>query len=479
MFAALIGHPGGYYATVSGGEPGNRYNAEVLVSPPNILRSLDIGNIGGLMALLWDNFWNMGESDPDVFTNLDFDNIPLDFNLLTSELPSYNYRSDYVFPATRNILHVNNRYALQTLGYLQIKAAKASDNALNVIRPTIVNGVPSYEFVNYGNYENILPQTTLYRPIILSEERYDELEIPLGHLVVKTESIEFLDVDGVNYTEGVNAYDLNIFEQLSPYQAKLPLDGIEFSYPIQSVSVDIVKDHTSKGHTYIARDVLINETSYNSEFGNLYFTNSIEDLIGIKAYLPSITVDDDTSIYYNVHIYFDRFLPDTDDERSRIALAQSTQYAVMDYFNQYTYAEVSANMISEIAYTETLTFWSTLISAPLIYFGSLGVANTVGKHANEEGARRIGEMVTRIKGQFVSNVLKAPIMEIFDEIIKDSFLESIGEVAASYAGWSEDAGFLLGTLLTSARELGGALGKIVLGGDKNMKNKKQVMLKPL
>jgi hypothetical protein len=142
----------------------------------------------------------------------------------------------------------------------------------------------------------------------------------------------------------------------------------------------------------------------------------------------------------------------------------------MDYFNQYTYAEVSANMISEIAYTETLTFWSTLISAPLIYFGSLGVANTVGKHANEEGARRIGEMVTRIKGQFVSNVLKAPIMEIFDEIIKDSFLESIGEVAASYAGWSEDAGFLLGTLLTSARELGGALGKIVLGGDKNMKN---------
>jgi len=38
MFAALIGHPGGYYSTVSGGELGDTYTAEVLVSPPNINR---------------------------------------------------------------------------------------------------------------------------------------------------------------------------------------------------------------------------------------------------------------------------------------------------------------------------------------------------------------------------------------------------------------------------------------------------------
>ena len=48
----------------------------------------------------------------------------------------------------------------------------------------------------------------------------------------------------------------------------------------------------------------------------------------------------------------------------------------MDYFNQYTYAEVTANMISEIAYTETLSFWSTLISAPLVFLGSWSIKGT-------------------------------------------------------------------------------------------------------
>jgi len=61
------------------------------------------------------------------------------------------------------------------------------------------------------------------------------------------------------------------------------------------------------------------------------------------------------------------FVPDTTEETNRLALTQATHHAVMDYFNQYTYTEVTANMISEIAYTETLTFWSTIISSIAIY----------------------------------------------------------------------------------------------------------------
>ena len=67
------------------------------------------------------------------------------------------------------------------------------------------------------------------------------------------------------------------------------------------------------------------------------------------------------TIFYKVNIIFDRFVPDTSDETSRLALAQATSYTIMDYFNQYTYAEISANMITEITYTETLTFWSTFV----------------------------------------------------------------------------------------------------------------------
>jgi hypothetical protein len=241
-----------------------------------------------------------------------------------------------------------------------MKVASASENQLSAIRPTIIDGVPSYEFINYNDFEGVLPQTALYQPVILSEERYNELEIPLGHLVVKTQSKEFLDIDGASYTEGVNAYDLNILEQLTSYKAKVPLDGIEFCYPVRRVSVDIIKYHPSTGKTYIAQEIRINETSYNAELGNLYFTDSVENLVGIQTYLPRIRLQSDTSIYYNINIYFDRFSRDTTKDTSRLALAQASQYAVMDYFNQYTYAEVNGNMISEIAYTETLTFWSTL-----------------------------------------------------------------------------------------------------------------------
>ena len=69
----------------------------------------------------------------------------------------------------------------------------------------------------------------------------------------------------------------------------------------------------------------------------------------------------DFLINYKIHIYFDIFIPDTMEETHNLELAQATQHAVMDYFNQYTYAEVTAHMISEIAYTETITFWSTVV----------------------------------------------------------------------------------------------------------------------
>ena len=66
MVAALAGHPGGYYISVSGGEPGNMYTGEVLVSPPNYARMT--GAFNGFLDLLWENFLHMGDSNPDSFT---------------------------------------------------------------------------------------------------------------------------------------------------------------------------------------------------------------------------------------------------------------------------------------------------------------------------------------------------------------------------------------------------------------------------
>ncbi len=57
------GHPGAYYTTVMGGEPGNMFTGEIMVSPPN-----SVGSIKSLMSLynlLQDTGISSGAEGPD------------------------------------------------------------------------------------------------------------------------------------------------------------------------------------------------------------------------------------------------------------------------------------------------------------------------------------------------------------------------------------------------------------------------------
>jgi hypothetical protein len=450
MAAALIGHPGGYYTTVSGGEPGNQYTGQLLVSPPSPARSLN--TFGGLLELLWENLLNMGESDPDSFYALDFDDMNLDYFLLASELPSYNYRSNYAFPNTDGDFNDYNAYAKNTLGYLERKVKIASDNEFNAIRATCVNGRPQYEFINRVDYEKVLPQSGLYSPIVLSEERYNQLEPKLGHLIIQVQCKDYSN------TKGVNAYEMSSVELKAGYKAKVTLNDDEFEYPISYISLDVVK-----GSGYYAQDFIINESYYMIDQGNLYFTKSLEEIISesekysdFANALNSGLVD--SVIYYKVHIYFDIFVPDTTEETHQLALAQATQHAVMDYFNQYTYAEVTAHMISEIAYTETITFWSTIISSAAIYFGSWAVMGTE-KFMAQAGVHSVAALV----GQGSVKMITSAIQETFEEIIRDGFIEALIENFVDIVGWDEELGFWLSSLATSYREVKGALGQLALG----------------
>jgi len=181
-------------------------------------------------------------------------------------------------------------------------------------------------------------------------------------------------------------------------------------------------------------------------------------------------------MYYNVRVVFERFVPDTTDETNSLALAQATSYAIMDYFNQYTYAEVSANMISEIAYTETMTFWSTLISAPLVYFGSWAVKGT--EKMMGEASVKLVEMGKMTQGQAIKRMLlkglagmaASPIMEVFQEIIEDGFKEALAENIVGILGGNDDLGFWISSYWTAGREATGALGQLSLGTSANMQN---------
>ena len=107
----------------------------------------------------------------------------------------------------------------------------------------------------------------------------------------------------------------------------------------------------------------------------------------------------------------------------------------MDYFSQYTYAEVTANMISEIAYTETLTFWSTIISTPLAYFGALLATKAVGNLAAKADVDLTSKawtnlMARRTSGMGLKMILNAARKEVNSASLILSFVKITSE------GWT-------------------------------------------
>ncbi|MBA7484894.1 hypothetical protein ES707_20425 [subsurface metagenome] len=467
MAAALLGHPGGYYQTVSGGEPGSSYTGHLVVSPPNLARVLN--SFGGFLDLLWENLWNAGESDPDAYTALDFDDLNLDYLLMSSELPFYNTKLHYIYHNTEYIFDTYNMYSFNTLGALETQVREGSKGQFNAIRPTCIDGAPQYEFIDNAIYNTVLPQQILYRPVVLSETRYNQIQPALGRLTVKVQCKDY------DRTLGINPYDMSDVEQ-KVYEAKVPLNDNGFEYPIKYIFIDVVNFDVSNGFSYFAQDLIVNESDYAIDCGNLYFKKSIEAIVsekysGFEDFLAQSWASEliESTIYYNIRVVFDRFVPDTTDETNSLVLAQATSYAIMDYFNQYTYAEISSNMISEIAYTETLTFWSTLISAPLVYFGSWAISAGVGKMFGEAGSNAVKSMLQKsIMGGLVGTVV-SPIKEVFQEIIEDGFREALLENLVSIAGGTDDLGFWLSSLSTSYREVKGALGELTFG-ETNLKN---------
>ncbi|KKL70782.1 hypothetical protein LCGC14_2101470, partial [marine sediment metagenome] len=430
MAAALLGHPGGYYTTVTGGEPGNMYEGNLLVSPPSFGR---LGNTnllddaGGFLRLLSDNLLDMGKSDPDAFTALDFDDTNLNYLLLTSELPSYNRYDYYTYENTNADSSVYDAYSTNTLGFLETKIKRISNNQFDAIRPTIINGVPSYNFINSTLYQAVLPQSILYKPIVLSKSRNNQLTLAPGLLTITVQCKDYKN------TKGIYAYGLLRLERHAEYKAKIPLKSKGFEYPIRTISIDIISEDENGDKNYLNR-IQVDKSYYTFEDGNLYFTKSLEEIIsekyqGFEDTLEQTWLSDliGASIYYEINIVFDRFVPDDTDETNSLALAQATFYTIMDYFNQYTYAQVSANMIAEIAYTETLTFWSTLISVPLLYFGSAIATGAVGSLGSQAGTMLVQMAIS-------------PIKEVFQEIIIDGFTETLAENIVDMLGGSEDLG---------------------------------------
>jgi len=299
----------------------------------------------------------------------------------------------------------------------------------------------------------VMPLSPLYKPLVLSEERYREVSIPDGHITVNVQAKDF------DSTRGRDPYTLDAWESQF-YTAKIDLHPNGFAYPITSIRIDIMK-----GTTKFADGLLIDEDCYEVYGGSIYFTRTFESIIGDSFEGWEEVLEQDyaeqligQTIYYTLHITFEQAVPDTTGQTSRWALTQAVHYTIMDYFNQYEFAQTSANMIGEIGYTECLTFYSTLLSLPFAALGSYAVHGLFGTQAIFGAAT-----VRALLGQIAVGMVTAPFKEIFEEVVYDALLESFVENAVDNLGGTEDMGFWLSSLATSVRESSGSLAKIALG----------------
>lgn len=170
-------------------------------------------------------------------------------------------------------------------------------------------------------------------------------------------------------------------------------------------------------------------------------------------------------------LHIAKIIPDDGSEgTTRNALGIATNYAVMDYFDQYTFARTSAQMIAEVGYTELMTIKSTAISAPFIVAGSYAVqvfqdAAAAATIAAEKLAAGATSEATKIGYQLIQQfslktllyvvgkqALIGTIKETVEEIVVDGFFETAIQSAVRMAGGPDDAGHWISTLFTSLRE---------------------------
>ncbi|MHA1279503.1 MAG: hypothetical protein ACTSQ8_20065 [Candidatus Helarchaeota archaeon] len=500
MTAALAGHPGGYYTLAKGTANGKTYQAQVLVTPPRVYNLIDERNFFnalGFLRLLGENLISMGESDPDSFTALDFFDTNLDYFMLTSELPSYNWRLNHEIKLNDPFGFLKD-YSANSLGYLENRIKTISRSSLTDLVPSWVltpsGNLLQYEFVDGISRASVMPLEVLYKPIVISKDRYSQLNPKPLELVVNAR------VDGLESTFGLSSSELNDLER-KVYSGKISLMDGAFNYPIKSVSVDIMEtryecvpqviptengwhivEKYEKKEAFLAKSIALNETEFVLDGGNLYFKRPLFELVSEK--FPDLrTVSEEYSsvssgtyspkLTYKVHIVFDPVVSDDSDEAHELALAQATSYVILDYFNQYFHAQISANMISEIAYTETVTFWSTLISAPLAFLGSYTVA-ALKTYLAQAGGKVVQSTLSKAMSMATSDSLLrrlslsqiglrfvgSAISEVFQEIVIDDLIETIVGSLVAGSGGSQELNFWLSTIATSIRESLGPLDRI-------------------
>ncbi len=436
-------HRSAYYYSIYGGEPGKDYSANLIIAPPRAFRgngetfegyNLDYFLLTSELLTLKDQPYItdviIGTS-PSIYIVEDPPKIIIDE--AGNEVENIDYSAPLLGEARWDAIESKDErelaenlyyyYSPNTIGSLEQKIKSESNNELDTIRPFFTNGIPDYRFVNSKDIELTRTLSPLYSPIVVSQERYDQMRRKGEYR--RSEIIIDLSIAISNwYTLSEISIGKYLAAGLKP---RILLSNKGFEYPIKYVTIGYES---------------VNPSDYEIKDGWLYLS-------------PSIPHDfPDT---FDLHVYFDTIVVgNTDttiasDDTGRLALAQTISYSISDYFNQYYISATNAKRRAELQFTAMTTWVSTLLSTLILF------PVTVSASLYRTADATIGRMVVSQLARIPSAMLE----ETFEELYLDPLIENFIKTRFDILGLDEDLGNFYSLLATSMREGLGGLGSFV------------------
>ncbi|MHA2338680.1 MAG: hypothetical protein ACXACX_15335 [Candidatus Hodarchaeales archaeon] len=513
--SANNGHPGAYYSKVYGGTYDDMYEADIIASPPSSWR-IDPNPVSQDWSEEWAEIPHLLPGAGDfIFNNfnLDYFMVSSELPALPDTLNSmYSSGSSSFYSISLGVgdrIRLYDAFKTNTIGYAEQEVKEQSQlddedySQFDTIRPYCINGVPQYKFIN--SQDEVQTFSPLYSPLVLSQYRYNEL-VRDGKY---SDSIMTIDVDcaygDYHYGDAFNAYQLDP-EEVEVYKAKIPLSPNEFNYPVTNIIIDAKVSIIQPGQTYesVVKSIDVDPSDYIVEDGNLYFYRTLEEIVFTSRDewwdLASFLFVFHYNIDYDVHVSFATVVPyseDTEDTQvsgginidlsqhswyldpmnelgsqtyeissvftpeiidtsnndlARTALAQTTSYAISDYFNQYYMGYTDGTNEAERDYTVLVTFWSTLISNLILLPISAAISSF----------RAADVAFKQITKSMAVETIKGVVSEVFEELYIDPYIEGWIKAWFYEAGGDLEVANLLSMIVTSLREAasGGASGII-------------------
>ncbi|KKN63933.1 hypothetical protein LCGC14_0496650 [marine sediment metagenome] len=513
-------HPSAKYVPVSGGEPGRRFTAQALAVPPKKLRlrvsELSKAEIELLMASIEPmassktDLWNKVIEAVEMLNKGRYTYTNLDFLLVSSELPSYNSKEHYQFSFGEENIRTGtySEYPHNTLGYLDNEIEAVSNGLYDTIRPYNINGRPSYIFINSSDNQLTMPASALYQPVVISNERYNDLAGPGRKIPDGTISVDIkIGYLSDSATQGIDTTDLTYAEIKQGYKAKIPLFADEFKYPISKITMDVIAIKDSS-EFILASGIEFNSQDYVIIGNTLYFFKAFDkSLLAVNNFLsiimsvgggvydklmsrinidiPLVIPNIDAQVTYSTQQNEYSAIPSayklsvmergpfgtstenlvldtTTSELARTALTQATSYLISDYFNVFTIAEQVARSQAEQDYTAKVTaistFWSSLAMLPITVL-------TAGANAAiTQASSTISRVLALTAAKYLAQLAFMVATEVFEELYIDTWIErQVTKLVKSLGGGDAAAEFWT-SFACSFREVGMGAVSFALGG---------------